>query len=120
MIPFLPARIAVQTKACIEGAVNGKNVPIKAWADPVTQYVIAIGPEKSAEPATPSHVRVTVTRALYVPERFVVGPHDRVILPAVRNLPAFEYDVVGYPEDYCQGPFDFRPGLVVNLYRSEG
>lgn len=114
------ARIPVYTKAFSEGAANGKGQPVKTWAAPVTQYVIGIGPEKTAEPIVPGYTRVTLSRRLYVPESFVCGPHDKVVIPATRNLPDVEYDVIGYAEDYCDGPFNFRPGLVVNLYRVEG
>ncbi|OBA62190.1 hypothetical protein A5780_19215 [Nocardia sp. 852002-20019_SCH5090214] len=68
----------------------------------------------STEPALAGHDRVVVDVVLMVPPGFPAGPHDRI------DLPDGQYDVVGNPEDYNHGPFQWAPGAVVNLTRVEG
>lgn len=84
---------------------EGTQQPVHGWANP-----------RSDEPKIAGHDRVTVDVELFAPKTFDVGPHDLVDLP---NFGQFE--VVGHPEDYTNGPFDpGYGGLVVNLRRVEG
>ncbi|WP_431941677.1 hypothetical protein [Nocardia grenadensis] len=60
------------------------------------------------------HDRVVVEVELFAPEEFDCAPQDKVILSGT------EYSVIGHAEDYNNGPFGWRPGLVINLKRAEG
>lgn len=112
----VPAVAAVQTKKFVEGATDVRGQPKDTWAAPVTQYAYGWGVPDSREPKLAGHKeRVTVMVELLVPESFDVAPSDKVILPRYGEL-----DVLGFPEDMNNGPFGFRPGLVVNLGRVDG
>ena len=52
---------------------------------------------------------------LAVPPDFPATAYDLVDIPGDG-----QYEVDGEPEDYCHGPFGFRPGLVVNLRKVSG
>jgi hypothetical protein len=106
----------VWTRAYSESeTVNGRGRPVESWADPVEQGVYGWSMPDSKEPKFVGPNRVTVTLELLVPESFQVGPYDKVIVPRYGEL-----DVLGFAEDYNNGPFDWRPGFVVNLGRTDG
>ncbi|ATL70779.1 hypothetical protein CRH09_35955 [Nocardia terpenica] len=119
---LFPTPYVVQTRRFREGPEKDpRGSLVKKWDDPVTQPVIAIGPkERVTDPSVPGYDRVIVRRQIYVPPEFTAGPEDKLVIPAHRNEPEREYTVQGYPEDYTEGPWDFRPGLVVRVTRTEG
>ena len=64
----------------------------------------------SREPHGEGRDNVVVTDVeLLAPPGFPVGPYD------VIDLPDGQYEVIGQPEDYNQGPFAYTPGVRVNL-----
>lgn len=81
----------------------------------MTQGVYGWYMPDSTEPAIAGSNRVLVSVVLLVPETFSVGPHDKVIVPGYGEL-----DVLGLPQDYNHGPFNWRPGYAVNLGRADG
>ncbi|KAA0021809.1 hypothetical protein [Antrihabitans cavernicola] len=113
----LRARYKVGTRKFSEGPdKDPRGNKVKRWAPAVEQRAICWGPANAnqAEPKVVGHDRVVVELELCVPEGFDVGPQDKVIIAGA------EYDAIGYPEDFNNGPFGFRPGMVVNLKRVEG
>lgn len=110
-----PARYTVQTAAYVPGQKDAHNNDVDAWASPVDQPAIGWASPNSAQPKYMGATRTIIDVELYVPVDFVCGPRDRVTLTDGKV-----YEAVGYPEDYTHGPFDFAPGLVVNLVRVEG
>ena len=88
---------------------------VDAWADPVDVQVYGWHTGSSDEPRVVGHDRVVVQGQVLAPESFRPSPRDLVDLPG-----AGTYEVIGEPEDYNHGPFDWRPGVVVNLRRATG
>lgn len=110
-----PTPYTVETSAYQRGAVDAHGNEVQTWAAPVEQRVIGWSVPNSVEPKYAGADRTIVDVELYVPPSFTIGPRDRVSLPG-----GWLFEVAGYPEDYTHGPFNFRPGLVVNLVRVEG
>ncbi|CRY79885.1 hypothetical protein SAMN05421776_11759 [Nocardia farcinica] len=118
---MFPTPYTVQTRTYRQGpGRDPRGSLIESWDFPVSQSVIGWAAPQSTEPKVIGHDRVVIEVELFVPPGFRVGPKDRVIIPATGVMPAKEYFAVGYPEDFCFGPFAFQPGYVVNLIRAEG
>jgi len=114
-----PLRFTVGLHTYSEGTADGYNesaavyTPVKTVAG--TSYrVYGWSTPTSTEPKLAGHDRVIVDVELLVPPGFPAGPHDLI------DLPDGQYEVLGQPEDYNNGPFGFTPGLVVNLRRTTG
>jgi len=69
----------------------------------------------STEPKLAGHDRVVVDVELLAPTSVPIHAHDLV------DLPDGQYEVIGEPEDYNHGPFNFVPDvLVANLRKVSG
>lgn len=110
-----PMPYTVETRAYSESGFDSRGRPVESWADPVSQGVYGWYMPDSRETALVGANQVEVTVVLLVPETFSVGAHDKVIVSGLGEL-----DVLGLPQDYNNGPFGWRPGLVVRLGRIDG
>ncbi|QIS08214.1 hypothetical protein [Nocardia arthritidis] len=95
---------------------NGRPKP--EWIDRGMKPVIGWNPPDSRPGgdkfAGPN--RVVVELELLAPPDFgPVGHLDKIILPDGK-----ERLVIGAPEDYGTGPFDFHPGMIINLRLTQG
>lgn len=84
----------------------GTQVKVYGWSTPVT-----------SEPRIAGHDRTIVEVEMLAPPGFVVSPRDLIDLP---QGPSGQFEVIGYDEDYNNGPFGWHPGTVVNLRRVDG
>lgn len=109
-----PTPYTVLTEAYSGSTYDAHGNYTDSWLAPVEQPVIGWYTPVSTEPKIAGRDQVIVDLALMTPPGFVIGPLDRVTVAGVR------FEVIGYPEDYTHGPFNFNPGLVVNLKRVEG
>lgn len=109
-----PLLFEVGVQAFTGSGVDAHNNEIETWSDTTQHRVYGWSSPKSDEPKVAGHDRVIVDVELLAPEGFPARAHDRVILPDG------VFDVIGYAEDYNHGPFGWKPGLVLNLRRSEG
>lgn len=78
------------------------STPVYAWAPPTPDVEIrdlGTGVKRDLD--------------LYAPEPFC-SPGDKVVITGL------EYVVIGWPEDYTNGPFGFTGGYRINLKRVEG
>lgn len=114
MSPF-PAPFTVQTMEFQKTGMDSHGNPVQSWDNPQPQRVFGWAVANSAQPKYVGADRTIVDVELYVPPGFTAGPRDRITVP-----PGWLFEVVGYPEDYNHGPFNWSPGLVVNLVRVEG
>lgn len=78
--------------------VDGTPVAVMGWA-----------PTRTEEP---NEARIQADIDLFVPPTVTGGPKDVV------DLPEGAFEVVGWPEDWSNGPFGFTPGKVVKLKRT--
>ncbi|ATL64930.1 hypothetical protein CRH09_00455 [Nocardia terpenica] len=94
--------------------VDQGDKPVIGWNPPDTRT----GGDKLAGPD-----RAVVDLELMVPADFGEAGHlDKIILPDLR-FPGGEartWFVLGLPEDMGTGPFDFRPGMIINLRHTQG
>lgn len=111
---MFPLLFTAQVRKFQPGATDVHGNPEESWAPATEHKVFGWSAPTSTEPKLAGHDRVTVDVELLAPEGFPSGPRDLVILNGT------EFEAVGYPEDFNNGPFGFRPGLVVNLRRIEG
>lgn len=109
------ARLKVLTHKWAGVGEDAHGNEIEAWDSPVEQLAYGWSTPNSTEPKTVGENRVVVQVELLTPEGFEIGPRDKVSLPGQGELM-----VIGFPEDFNNGPFGFRPGLVVNLRRADG
>ena len=110
-----PTPYVAQTQKFSEGPErDARGNLVKKWAAKVDQPVIGWAAPVSTDPKTVGTNRIVVQVELYTPEGFDCGDQDKVTVGGV------EYFAIGWPEDYCNGPFGFRPGYVVNLRRVSG
>jgi len=58
--------------------------------------------------------RVIVDKELFVPPGFPATAYDLI------DLPDGQYQVIGQPADYGDGPFGFQPGSVLHLKKVTG
>lgn len=114
-LSVFPTPYTVQTKQLDKSGSDAHGNPVESWADPIDQKVIGWATPHIRIPKSEDESRTLVDVELYVLPDFVCGPRDRVILPDGDELEA-----AGYPEDYNHGPFNWRPGMVVQLVRVEG
>ncbi|MBF6330860.1 hypothetical protein [Nocardia transvalensis] len=121
-MPFLPLRYEVEVFPVKDGEERDNRGNLKrTYGEPVKQRIYGIGPLMSYHSAIGGPVmetvgsnRLVIDRQMYVPPGFVCKPFDRV------RFAGTLFDVVGYLQDYGQGPFGFNPGGVVNLRFVEG
>lgn len=77
---------------------------VYGWAAPTSNESNAIGESN----------RIVHDLELFAPEDFPATAFDRVTVDGVR------YEMQGDPLDFNNGPFGFRPGLVVDLKKVTG
>lgn len=95
------------------GAPDSHNNPTDAWANPVDVLVYGYGPPIRTAEAEPGGTQVIQDLQIYAPV-FAVDPRDRFVIGALT------YMVIGEVRDWDNGPFNFSPGMVVNLKRVQG
>lgn len=84
---------------------------VDAWAvTPTAAPVYAWGPVSLNE-TTASRDTVTSDVELFAPTGFYVGPKDHI------RIEGQTYEVQGGVESFDHGPFNFQPGVRVNLRR---
>jgi len=119
-----PLRIPKLTSGVSVGFIE-EGVELDAYND-----VVAVFTPARDQPGTTYTVYGTalVSSTETVPDRLLVDKRQLLVPP---NFPAAvddlvdipgdgQYQVIGDPEDYWQGPFGFRPGLVLNLRKVIG
>lgn len=109
-----PLLFTVGVRAFTPGAGDAHGNPVEAWGSATTHSVYGWSAPSSTEPKLAGHDRVVVDLELLAPEGFPAQPRDLVVVDSD------DFQVLGYVEDFNNGPFGFRPGLVVNLRRVEG
>ena len=95
-----------------EGAEDAHGNPIDSWADPVNVQVYGYGPRYDS--TEPGGTQVIVGLQVFAPETLQVDPRDQFVVEGRR------YDVDGELGNWTNGPFDFKPGIELNLKRVEG
>lgn len=116
MVVSFPLTQTVSHLAFDSGARDDRGNVVPAWLPPVTVAVIGWYVSSTHEPQIAGHDRVLVEAQVLAPESWVPSPRDRVHLPGRTG----EYEVIGETEDYNHGPFQWRPGNVVNLKKVAG
>lgn len=114
-----PAIFTVRVHAWSAGTDSDYNEPADVYTPPKTAAgtaysVYGWSAPLSTEPKLAGHDRVVVDVELLMPPTVPIHAHDLV------DLPDGQYEVVGEPEDYNNGPFNFAPGLVANLRKVSG
>lgn len=112
---MFPTPYTVQTSEFTKSGTDSHGNPVETWADPIEQRVYGWAAPNSVQPKYLGQERTLVDVELYTPAGFTAGPRDRITLPDGKT-----FEAIGYPEDYTHGPFNWSPGLVVNLLRVEG
>lgn len=102
----------IQHEVYQPGAKNSHNNPVDAWAAPVVLSVFGYGPREDS--TEPGGTQVIVGLEVYAPKTSTVGAKDRLIVDGHR------YEVDGEIADWTNGPFGYKPGIVINLKRVEG
>lgn len=87
--------------------------PVDSLAEPVEVLVYAIAPRFATEP-DPTRGAEVVGLNLLAPVGTVIGPHDVVVIDGE------DYEVDGETADWTRGPFDWAPGVSINLKKAEG
>lgn len=93
---------------------NPRGNVVDTWTDPVDVEVYGWYVNNTHEPQLPGHERVKGEVQVLAGPEFYPNEKDIVVLPIG------EFEVVGYPQDYNHGPFDWAPGNVINLERVKG
>lgn len=114
MLPML-LEVGVHTHSV--GERDRYNVPVPIYTPPRDQpgYQLRVygwATKASTEPTSvgPSPHNLVVTEVdLLAPRDFPVGPYDLI------DLPDGQYEVIGEPEDFVNGPFGSRLGVLVKL-----
>lgn len=114
MTDFLQATQTVQVESYNSSAQDSHGNDIDAWSPPGTpQAIYGWGPSGSQEVNGWRSV-VTSDATILAPPDFQCSPKDRIVLDGV------VYEVQGDPQYFGRGPFDFNPGVVVNLRHIAG
>lgn len=114
MTDFIDATQTVQVESYQSNAQDSHGNDIDAWAPPgVPQPIYGWSPSGSQEVNGWRDV-VTSDAMILAPPDFQCQPKDRVVLDGVT------YEVQGESQNYGNGPFDFAPGMVVNLKHIKG
>lgn len=112
----IPLPFVVQHRAFLAGVEDEHGNIAEGWADPVPVRA-AYWSVSSSEPQVAGHDRVIVDAAMFVSADTTIGARDRVEIVDLGGV----FEVVGLPERYDYGPFEYRPGRCqVNLRRVEG
>lgn len=114
---MLTANKTVQRRAYIPGALDSHGNPTDSWGDPVDVDVYGWVPSSGAGGAdvnTAGRLEVISDIDILAPAGTTAFPNDRFIIAGDTYL------VMGHAEDFTQGPFGYKPGVRINLNRSEG
>jgi hypothetical protein len=108
---LLTASQTVDVLPYIGTVENEYGNTVDAWAtQPTPTRVYAWGPVSLNE-TTASRDTVTADVELFAPTGFYVGPKDHI------RLDGQTYEVQSGVESFDHGPFNFHPGVRVNLRR---
>lgn len=111
----LPTPYTVGHAVYVAGAEDAHGNPRDAWLPAVDVPVHGWAtPGSDKEPFEPGRNAVLRDLDVYAPAGTVVAPKDHVTVDGVL------YDVVGHPEDYTKGPWQWAAGVRINLKRTEG
>lgn len=110
----LQARRTIYRQVWAAGAPDAHNNPVDAWSDPIPMLVFGWGPPSADTENTAGRSEVIRDLDVYAPVGTVVAPKDLILVGGIT------YEVLGWPEDFTNGPFAFEPGVRINLNRSEG
>lgn len=108
----LPTPHTVQHIRWEAGGTDAHGNPAPDYADPVDVQVYGWS---FPAPEERTNQRVVVDVSLFGPPDLTVDSRDRFILPGLGL-----HEVAGPAQDYGNGPFGWKPGVVVNLVRVEG
>lgn len=114
--PF-PTPHTVGHRAQQTGGKDSHGNPTTTWDDPVPHAVYGWAPPStgtSAEPFEAGRNAVITHLKVYAPATLKPAPQDRI------DVDGTTYEVIGLAEDYTTGPFDWAPGVVIDLTRVEG
>lgn len=92
---------------------DGYGNDVTTWGTPRPEWVFGWAPGGSSE-QTVRQQQLTIDLELYAPPSFTCDPRDRLVVGGV------EYAVEGGIDDFNHGPFNYRPGVRVNLRRVTG
>jgi hypothetical protein len=110
----MQARKTVQRLAYQPGVPDTHGNAADSWADPVDVPVFGWAPP---DPDSEN----SVGRSQTIRDLDVLAPAGTDAQPGDRMIVAGDtYDVIGYPEDFTEGPFAYTAGVRINLNRSEG
>lgn len=112
---FIEARRVIKHRAYAGERGGGRGNVVDSWDDPADVNVYGWYVTATSEPQLPNHERVKAEVLIYAPPEFSPGEHDLVEIPGIGEL-----EVIGFVQDYNNGPFDWAPGNVVRVERVRG
>lgn len=111
----LPTPYTVAHERHVAGTKGAHGNARDTWLPPVDLLVHGWAPPSAdATPFEPGRAAVVRDLDVYAPAGTVTAPGDRI---TIRGL---VYKVVGHPEDYSTGPWQWAAGVRINLKRVEG
>lgn len=113
---FLPENFTVGWQVYTASGTGYGNTEEESWTEPSTVPVYAIYPGTPGEDYEPGRTPSLIPLFVLGSKETLGGvkARDRIIV----EDKTFEVD--GVVEDYTMGPFDFAPGVRVQLRRVEG
>lgn len=105
--------VAVLTAAEVEDPYSGDSQ--EDWSDPTSVSIGGVGvePRPSGEPLQDARNQVTSGFTLYMPEGTTITARNRV------TVRGGMYKVIGDPADWRSPLTGWRPGIVVQVERTE-
>lgn len=111
---MIPRRTyTVGVRRWTSGVEDAHGNPIEGHGAPEPVTVWAIAPTTSNEPE-PGRNLVVTGYTLLGPPDLDIGPFDLVVIDGE------DWKVSGEVGDWTRGPFNYAPGVSVNLTRAEG
>lgn len=105
---LMPTPHTIEVRDRTDGPVDVFGDAEVTWGPWRDLRVYYIAPVSSTEPKVVGTDRIVVDVEVGVPELPPTG------LGQFRLADGRVFEVVGTPEDWNQGPFDFHPGFVIN------
>lgn len=110
----LKAKYKLGVKRYLEGSTDAHGNPVEGWGPVEYLDVYAIAPTSSAEPAASGREAVITGLSVLAPVGVQIDAKDRAVIGDK------EYTIEGDLADWNTGPFDFKPGVQINLKRVDG
>jgi len=111
----LPTPYTVAHERRVLGTRDAHGNARETWLPPVGILVHGWAPPSAdGEPFESGRSPVVRDLDLYAPTGTVTASKDRITVDGV------VYTVVGHPEDYSRGPWQWAAGVRINLKRVEG